>query len=70
MKRRLVVEATGGPLGVMGAGANVQDTTLLAAPLEAIVVERPQPTKGQPQPRCLDKGDDHSTGDEAVAAYR
>lgn len=70
MKRSLVVEATGGPLGVIVAGANVHDTKLLAATLEAIVVERPQPTEGQPQHLCLDKGYDNPTGYEAVAAYR
>jgi putative transposase len=62
-----VVEATGGPLGATIAGANVHDTKLLAATLEAIVVERPQPTEERPQHLCLDKGDDHPTGHETVA---
>jgi putative transposase len=48
VKRSLVGEATGGPLGATMAGANVHDTKLLAATLEAIVVERPQPTVEQP----------------------
>jgi putative transposase len=65
-----VVEATGGPLGTTIAGANVHDTKLLAATLEAMVVERPQPTAEEPQHRCLDKGDDNPTGDETVAAYQ
>jgi putative transposase len=52
----LVVEAEGGPLGAALAGANVHDTKLLAATLEAIVVERPQPTAETPQHLCLDKG--------------
>jgi hypothetical protein len=38
------------------AGANVHDTKLLASTLEAIVVERPQPTVEAPQHLCLDKG--------------
>ena len=70
MKRSLVVEATGGPLGTMLAGANAHDTKLLAATLEAIVVERPLPTEERPQHLCLDKGYDNPTGHETVAAYR
>lgn len=67
MKRRLVVEATGGPLGATIAGANVHDTKLLAATLEAIVVERPLPTEEKPQHLCLDKGYDNPTGHATVA---
>lgn len=67
MKRSLVVDATGGPLGTTIAGANVHDTKLLAATLEAIVVERPQPTAERPQPLCLDKGYDNPIGHETVA---
>jgi putative transposase len=70
VKRRLVVDATGGPLGATIAGANVHDTKLVAATLEAIVVERPPPTAEEPQHLCLDKGDDHPTGHETVAAYQ
>ena len=70
MKRSLVVEAAGGPLGATLAGANVHDTKLLATTLEAIVVERPQPTEERPQHLCLDKGYDNPTGHETVAAYR
>ena len=69
MKRRLVVDARGGPLGATIAGANVHETKLLATTLEAIVVERPQPTAEQPQHLCLDKGDDNPTGHETVATH-
>jgi putative transposase len=64
------VEATGGPLGATIAGANVHDTKLLEATLEAIVVERPQPTAERPQHLCLDKGYDNPTGYRAVVAYQ
>jgi putative transposase len=64
------VDAAGGPLGATIAGANVHDTKLLAATLEAIVVERPQPTAAEPQHLCLDKGYDNPTGHEAVATYQ
>ena len=40
MKRSLLVEAAGGPLAVVIAGANVHDTKLLAATMDAIVVEQ------------------------------
>jgi putative transposase len=63
-----VVDAAGGPLGATIAGANVHDTTLLATTLEAIVVDRPQPTAEKPQHLCLDKGYDTPPGHETVAA--
>jgi putative transposase len=69
VKRSLVVDATGGPLGATIAGANVHDTKLLAATLEAIVVDRPLPTEEMPQHLCLDKGYDNPTGHETVVAY-
>jgi putative transposase len=69
VKRSLVVEATGGPLGATIAGANVHDTTLLAATLQAIVVDRPPPTAERPQHLCPHKGYDHPTGHETVTAY-
>ena len=69
MKRSLLVEADGGPLAVVVAGANVHDTKLLAATLDAVVVERPQPTVDAPQHLCLDKGYDNPTGHAAVASH-
>ena len=51
------------------SGANVHDTKLLEATLEAIVVERPQPTLDAPQNLCLDKGYDNPTGHRTVAAF-
>lgn len=69
VKRSLLVEADGGPLAVVVAGANVHDTKLLAQTLDAIVVERPSPTEEAPQHLCLDKGYDNPTGEEAVAKH-
>lgn len=62
----MIVEADGGPLGVVVAGANVHDTKLLKQTIESIVVERPEPTKKSPQHLCLDKGYDNPTGHKAV----
>jgi putative transposase len=69
VKRSLLVEAEGGPLAAVVAGANVHDTKLLAQTLEAVVVERPEPTTKSPQHLCLDKGYDNPTGKQAVADY-
>jgi putative transposase len=51
-------------------GANVHDTKLLAATIQAIVVERPEPTKKEPQNLCLDAGYDNPTGRRTVAEYK
>jgi putative transposase len=62
VKRSLLVEADGGPLGAVVAGANVPDFKLLAATLDAVVVPRPEPTARRRQHLCLDKGYDNDTG--------
>jgi len=64
----VIVEADGGPLGVVVAGANVHDCKLLEPTLAAIVVERPKPTPQEPQHLCLDKGYDNPTGRAAAAS--
>jgi len=66
VKRSLLVEADGGPLAVVVAGANVRDDKLLAATLDAVVVERPEPTEELPQHLCLDKGYDNRPTRELV----
>lgn len=43
MKRSLVVEGHGGPLGVVIEGANVHDAKLLKRTLQATVVPKPTP---------------------------
>ncbi len=64
----MLVEAGGGPLSVVVAGANVRDDDkLLSATLDAIVVERPLPTDEAPQNLCLDKGYDNQKAREVVA---
>jgi len=66
VKRSLLVEADGGPLSVVVAGANVPDFKLLEATLDAIVVDRPAPTEQAPQHLCLDKGYDNRPSRELV----
>lgn len=44
------------PLAIAVEGANVPDQKLVAETLDAIPIERPEPTAQQPQNLCLDKG--------------
>src|SRR5581483_8649901 len=62
VKKSILVDGAAGPLAVVIAAANVHDTKLLAATLDAVVIARPQP----PQHLCLDKGYDNPTGRQAV----
>jgi putative transposase len=69
VKRSVLVEAEGGPLSIVVAGANVHDAKLLAATLDAVVAKRPRPTRQRPQHLCLDKGYDNPSGRAAAAAH-
>ena len=53
----------------MIAGANVHDAKVLDATLNAVVVERPEPSPEAPQHLCLDKGYDNPSGREAAEAH-
>jgi putative transposase len=66
-KRSVLTEGAGGPVAVVVAPANVHDTKLLKATLEAIIVERPKPTRRRRQHLCLDKAYDNPTGHTTVA---
>jgi putative transposase len=69
VKRSLLVEADGGPLSVVVAGANVRDDKLLGATLDAVVLERPEATEEAPQHLCLDKGYDNRPTRELVQEW-
>ncbi|MCX4238981.1 transposase, partial [Paraliomyxa miuraensis] len=58
VKRSLLVEAKGVPVGVTVAGANRNDCKLVEQTLDSIPIRRPKPTKKHPQHMCLDKGYD------------
>ncbi len=62
----MLTEAAGGPLGIAISGANTPDCKLLAITLDAIVVERPQPSANHPQNLSLDKGYDNPTSEQAL----
>jgi hypothetical protein len=53
-------------LGLVIAGANVVEQKLLEETIEAIVLERPDPTEGEQHP-CLDKGYDNPRSRDVVA---
>ena len=67
-KESVLVDGEGGPLSVVLAAANVNDHLLLRETIEAIVIERPEPTAEQPQHLCLDASYDNPTGRQAAAA--
>lgn len=69
VKRSILVEADGGPLSVVIAGANAPDFKLLEATLDTVVVERPSPTEQAPQHLCLDKGYDKEPAREVVKRH-
>ena len=64
-KRSILVDGDGGPLGVVVAGANVNDFKLLRSTIESVVVGRPECE----QHLCLDKGYDNPVGREETAAH-
>ena len=68
-KRSLLVEANGVPIGLVEAGANVNDFKLTRATLESIPIKRPRPRRNCPQNLCLDKGYDFDEVRGLVAAF-
>lgn len=65
-KKSVVVDGQGGPLGAVISGANVLERRTLRGTIEAIVVERPEPTAEEPQHLSLDGGYDNPTGRQAA----
>ena len=59
VKRSLLTDGLGVPLGAVIDGANRNDHKLMRQTLDAIPVTRPKPTRQQPQHLCLDKGFDY-----------
>jgi putative transposase len=60
VKRSLLTEGPGVPVGLVVAGANRPDLKLVKETIKSIVVKRPRPTKKRPQGMCLDKGYDYA----------
>ena len=59
MKRSLLTEGHGVPVGLVVDGANRHDMMLVRATLESLIVKPPQPSASAPQGMCLDKGYDY-----------
>lgn len=59
VKRSLLTEGHGVPIGLVVDGANRHDMKLVRTTIDSIVVERPDPTVEHPQGMCLDKGYDY-----------
>ena len=68
-KRSLLTEGHGVPIGLAVEGANRHDMKLTGPTLEAMVVERPEPTEEAPQHLCPDKGSDYPQVRALVAAW-
>jgi putative transposase len=58
VKRSLLTEAKGVPIGLAIDGANRHDSKMVAATIQSIPVERPEPTEQEPQGMPLDKAYD------------
>jgi putative transposase len=58
-KRSLLVEGNGIPVGVAVGAANRHDMKLTKPTLESIAIDRPEPTRHEPQNMCMDKGYDY-----------
>ena len=70
VKRSLLTEAHGAPVGVAVDGANRNDFKMLKETLESIPVNRPKPTRNQPQRLCLDKGYDYDEARDLAKEFR
>ncbi len=58
VKRSLLTEAQGIPVGLVVDGANRHDMKLVRATVDSVAVPRPAPTPESPQGLCLDQGYD------------
>jgi putative transposase len=59
VKRSLLTEGHGVPIGLAIEGANRHDMKLVRSTIQSIIIERPEATEEQPQGMCLDKGYDY-----------
>jgi len=69
VKRSLLTEADGVPIGLAVDGANRNDFKMMKATLESIPVKRPKPTRSRPQGMCLDKGYDYNEARELAEEF-
>lgn len=69
MKRSLLTDGRGVPIGLAVAGANVNDFKLMKETLDSVPVKRPKPSLHKPQNMCLDKGFDYAEVRQLTSEY-
>jgi putative transposase len=69
VKRSLLTDGAGVPLGVAVDGANRNDFKMARQTLESVPVPRPEPTSEEPQGLCLDKGYDYQEVRDLAAEF-
>jgi putative transposase len=65
----VLTEANGIPIGLAVAGANRNALKLVRMTIASIPVDRPKPTREQPQGMCMDKGYDYEEVRETVREF-
>ena len=69
VKRSLLTEAQGIPVGLVVDGAHRHDMRLVRATVDSVPVQRPAPSPEQPQGLCLDKGYDYDEVRETMREF-
>jgi transposase len=69
VKRSVLTEGHGVPIGLAVEGANRHDMKMVRETIESIVVARPEPSAEQPQGMCLDKGYDYQEVRDILAEF-
>ena len=69
VKRSVLTDGHGVPIGLAVEGANRHDMKMVRDTLESIIVERPKPTKKKKQHMCLDKGYDYDEVRDIVKEF-
>jgi hypothetical protein len=69
VKRRLLTEGHGVPIGLVVESANRHDMPLVRSTRDRLVVTGPEPTAKHPQGMCLDKGDDDQEVRDILAEF-
>jgi len=69
VKRSLLTEGHGVPVGLVVAGANRPDMKLVEETVDSLIVKRLRPTKTRPQGMCMDKGYDYAAVREIVQEF-
>ncbi len=69
VKRSLLTEGHGVPIGLAVEGANRHDMKMVRDTIESLVVPRPKPTQKKQQNMCLDAGYDYDEVRETLQEF-